>query len=116
MNEITMKERIIAAAAHVGFYLGGLGFLVLPFLIKTIWSKDDFIAGHAKQALYMQLIAFVVCLLIIPLAFVLSPEIATVAGIALLTLSWVFFALFGAFKAMAGEEYVYPLLRVLHIC
>ncbi len=53
MNEITTKERMIAAAAHVGFYIGGLGFLVLPFLIKTIWSGDDFIVGHAKQALYM---------------------------------------------------------------
>ena len=115
MNEITTKERILAAAAHVGFYLGGLGFLVLPFLIKTIWSEDDFVAGHAKQALYMQLIAFVVCILIIPATFVLSPDIATIVGIAILTLSWAIFAIFGAFKAMTGEEYVYPALRMIHI-
>ena len=72
-EEITTKQRIIAAAAHVGFYLGGLGFLVLPFLIKTIWSGDDFISGHAKQALYMQVGALVVSLLAIVLAFVLPP-------------------------------------------
>ena len=28
MDEITTKQRILAAAAHAGFYLGGVGFLV----------------------------------------------------------------------------------------
>ncbi len=116
MNEITPKQRILAAVAHAGFYLGGLGFLVLPFLIKTIWSGDDFVAGHAKQAFYMQIGAFVVSLLVIPLAFVLSPEIATIAAIAFLSIAWALFAIIAAFKAMSGEEYVYPALKLVHIC
>ncbi len=115
MNEITTKQRLLAAAAHVGFWLGGLGFLVVPFLIRTIWSRDDFVAGHAKQALYMQIGALLVSLLVIPLAFVLSPEIATVAAIALLSVVWTLFSVVAAFKAMMGEEYVYPALRFVHI-
>ncbi len=115
-EEITTKQRIIAAAAHVGFYLGGLGFLVLPFLIKTIWSGDDFIAGHAKQALYMHIVALVVSLLAIVLAFVLPPMIATGIAIAFLSVAWGFFAILGAYKAMTGEEFVYPALKMVHIC
>ncbi len=114
-EEITTKQRIIAAAAHVGFYLGGLGFLVLPFLIKTIWSGDDFISGHAKQAFYIQLGALVVSLLAIVLAFVLPPMIATGLAIAFLSIAWGIFAIFGAFKAMSGEEFEYPALKMVHI-
>lgn len=116
MNEITTKQRIIAAAAHVGFYLGGLGFLVLPFLIKTVWSGDDFIVGHAKQAFYIQLGAIAVSLLAIVLAFVLSPMIATGIAIAFLSVAWGIFAIVGAYKAMTGEEYVYPALKLVHLC
>ena len=115
MNEITLKERILAAVAHAGFFLGGLGFLVLPFIIKTIWSGDDFISGHAKQALYIQIGALIVSLLIIPTAFLISPAIATGIGIAFLSIAWVFFAIVGAYKAMTGEEYVYPALKIIHI-
>lgn len=115
MNKITTKERMIAAVAHVGFYLGGLGFLVLPFLIKTIWSDDDFIVGHAKQALYMQVGAVVVSLLAIVLAFVIPPMIATGLAIAILSIAWGIFAIFGAFKAMSGEEFEYPALKMVHI-
>ena len=116
MEEITAKQRILAAVAHAGFYLGGLGFIVLPFLIKTIWSDDDFVAGHAKQALYIQLGAMVISIFVIPLAFVLSPEIATIAAIALLTIAWALFAIIAAFKAMTGQEYVYPALKLIHLC
>ena len=116
MNEITPKARIIAAAAHVGFYLGGLGFLILPFLIKTVWNSDDFIVGHAKQALYMQIIALIVSILIIPMAFLISPEIATIGGIAFLSVAWGIFAIVGAYKAMTGEEYAYPVLKLVHLC
>ncbi len=115
MNEITTKQRIIATTAHAGFYLGGLGFLVLPFLIKTIWSNDDFIAGHAKQALYIQLGALLVSLLVVPMAFLLSPVIATVSAIALLSVAWCFFAIIAAIKAMSGEEYIYPALKLVHL-
>ena len=116
MNEITTTDRILAAAAHIGFYLGGLGFLVLPFLIKTIWSEDDFVAGHAKQALYIQIGALLVSLLVIPLAFLVSPVVATGIGIAFLSIAWALFAVIAAIKAMAGEEYVYPALKMVHIC
>lgn len=115
MNEITPKQRILAAVAHAGFYLGGLGFLVLPFLIKTIWSNDDFVAGHAKQAFYMQLGAFIVSILAIMLAFIIPPMAATGIAIAVLAVAWCFFAIIAAFKAMTGEEYVYPALKFVHI-
>ena len=116
MNEITPKERVLAAAAHAGFLLGGIGFLILPFIIKTVWSGDDFIAGHAKQAFYIQLGAIVVSLLAIVLAFVLPPMIATVIAIAFLSVAWGFFAILGAYKAMTGEEFVYPALKMVNIC
>ena len=116
MNDTTPKQRILAAAAHAGFYLGGLGFLVLPFLIKTIWSGDEFVIRHATQALYIQIGAFIVSLLVIPLAFVVSPMVATVAAIAILSIAWALFAIIAAIKAMSGEEYVYPALKLVHIC
>ncbi len=116
MNEITPKERVLAAAAHAGFLLGGIGFLILPFIIKTVWSGDDFISGHAKQALYIQIGALIASILIIPAAFLISPELATIGGIAFLSVAWVFFAFVGTYKAMTGEEYVYPVLKMVHIC
>ncbi len=116
MDEITTKQRILAAAAHAGFYLGGVGFLVLPFIIKTVWSNDDFVAGHAKQAFYMQLVAIVVSLLAIVLAFIIPPMIATGVAIAFLSIAWGIFAIYGAYKAMTGEEFEYPALKMVHIC
>ena len=115
MNEITTQQRLLAAAAHAGFYLCGLGFLVIPFLIQTIWNGDEFVTGHAKQALYMQIGAFIVSLLVIPLAFLLSPEAAAFLGIGFLAVAWGVFALVAAFKALSGEEYVYPALRLVHL-
>ncbi|MBP5199133.1 MAG: DUF4870 domain-containing protein [Schwartzia sp.] len=115
MNEITSKQRILAASAHAGFYLGGLGFLVLPFLIKTIWNDDDFVVGHAKQAFYMQLGAIFVSLAVIALAFIIPPMAATLAGIGFLAVAWAFFAIIGAVKAMEGEEFVYPALKMIHL-
>ncbi len=115
MNEIPMTNRIIAAAAHAGFYLGGVGFLLIPYLIKTVWRHDDFIAGHARQALYMQIGAFLFSLLVIPLAFILSPETAAFIGIGFLTVAWALFALVAAFKALIGEEYVYPMLKLVNL-
>ncbi len=115
MNDITTKERALAVAAHVGFFLGGIGYLVLPFLIRTIWSDDAFIAAHARQAFRIQLVALGVSLLIIVLAAVTSPMLATVAGVAFLSIAWVFFSIFAAIKAMAGEMYEYPALKVLHL-
>ena len=116
MNEITPKERILAATAHAGFFIGGIGFLILPFIIKTVWSGDDFISGHAKQAFYIQIGAFIVSLLIIPVAFLVSPELATIGGIAFLSIAWAFFAIVGAYKAILGEEFVYPALKLVHLC
>ena len=115
MNEITPKQRILAASAHAGFYLGGLGFLVLPFLIKTIWRGDDFVAGHATQAFYMQLGAIFVSLAVIALAFIIPPIAAVLIGIGFLAFAWAFFAVIGAVKAAEGKEYVYPALKMIHL-
>lgn len=115
MNEITTKQRVLAAAAHIGFILGGIGFLLLPFAIRTIWSDDEFIAAHARQALRIQLAAVAVSLLAIAAAMIVSPFAATIAGIALLTIGWVFHALLGAIRAMTGELFTYPALKLLHI-
>ena len=114
MNDISTKQRILAVAAHAGFLLGGIGFLVLPFIIKVIWSDDEFVAAHARQAFRIQIGALLVSILIIPLALVISPVIATIAGIALLAIGGGFFAIFAAIRALAGEMYVYPLLKMLH--
>ncbi len=113
MNEITTKQRILAAVAHAGFYLGGIGFLIVPFLIKTIWNNDSFVAGHAKQAFYMQLGVVLISLIIVAAAFVVPPMIVTMVGIGILVVIWGIFAIIAAVKALSGEEYVYPLLKLI---
>lgn len=115
MNEIPFSDRVIAAAAHAGFCLGGLGFLVLPFLIQAIWSDSGFVAGHARQALYMQLGALAFALLVVPLAFFLPPEAAAALGVGFLAGVWGIFALVAVCKAVSGETYVYPLLQLVHL-
>lgn len=113
-EEITATQRILAAAAHAGFCLGGLGFLVLPFLIQAIWSDSGFVVAHARQALYMQLGALAASLLVVPLAFFLSPEAAAALGVGFLAGVWGLFALVAVCKAIKGEQYVYPLLQLVH--
>lgn len=114
MNQVTTTERFLAAAAHVGFLAAGVGFLLVPLLILIIWGKkSEFVAGHAKQALYMQIGAVVVTSVAVLLAVFIGPLIATGLAIALLTFGWVIFAVVGAIKAMSGEEFVYPLLQTV---
>lgn len=116
MNQITTTERFLAAAAHVGFMAAGVGFLLVPLLILIVWGKkSQFVSGHAKQALYMQIGAIIVTSAAILLAVFTGPVLATGLAIALLTIGWVVFAIIGAVKAMGGDEFVYPLLRLMGI-
>jgi len=114
MNQVTTTERFLAAAAHASFLAAGIGFLLVPLLILIVWGKkSQFVAGHAKQALYMQIGAIIVTSVAILLSVFVGPLLATGLAITLLTFGWVGFAIVGAVKAVSGDEFVYPLLKIV---
>lgn len=115
MNEITTKQRALATLAHAGFYLGGAGYLLLPFIIWRVYSEDEFIGPHARQAFYMQLGSVFIVLGIIAAAFVVTPMVAVTVGVLVLAVAWSFCAMYAAVKSMLGETYTYPLLRLFGI-
>ncbi len=115
MNEYTTKQRVLAAAAHVGYFLGGLGFFILPLVIKTIWKDDEFIEGHAQQAFYVQAGAVLVSIVVCLLALIITPVAAVGIGVTVIAVAWGIFSLVAAINAMAGRPYVYPVLKLLKL-
>ena len=46
------KQKVLALAAHISYLFFGVGYVLVPLVLYLMYDKkDDFIAGHAKQAL-----------------------------------------------------------------
>lgn len=104
------KQKTLAIAAHISYIFFGVGLIVVPLVIYLYFDKkDDFIAYHAKQALMAQAIcsilgAIVGALTAIAVGILLWP-LAIIIGIV-----WLVCSCIGAWKALQGEYYHYPLL------
>ena len=50
------STRMIAAAVQGAFFIGGIGFVLLPFVVWIVMrGRNVFVAHHAKQAFLSQL-------------------------------------------------------------
>lgn len=96
--------------AHIGYFLGGLGFIVAPLCIFLLKKEDPFVYEHAKQALVAHLVILIasaitsmLCFLLI--GFLLMPILAIFWLMLFIT------SIIAAIKALDGQFYEYPLIQ-----
>lgn len=112
MNFVTGEQKLLAVAAHLTYFLGGLGFIFAPLVIYLLKKDDPFVSDHAKQALVAHLVMLVAgavtgILSMLLIGLLLIP-VLVVLGIGLLVTS-----ILGSLKALNGEYYRYPLIQGL---
>ena len=83
---VSTTQKLLAIAAHISYLLGGAGYLFVPLLIFLLRRDDPFTAAHARQALCVQVV---------------------------IGLLWLGCSLLGAWRALNGEDYSYPLIGSL---
>ncbi len=104
------KEKALALAAHISYMFFGIGYIGIPLVIYLLNDgKNDFVAGHAKQALKVQAILGVLGAVTMVLTF-LVVGVFFWPIIVILGLLWFFCSIYACFKVINGEEYHYPLL------
>ncbi len=105
------KQKALALAAHIGYLFFGIGYIIVPLAIYLFYDgKDNFVAGHAKQALMAQaifgvLLAVATGLTVFVVGLLLWPFIAV------LGLVWFCCSILACFKVINGNMYHYPLLK-----
>ena len=105
------KQKVLALAAHISYLFFGVGYVLVPLVLYLIYDKkDDFIAGHAKQALMAQAIfgvisAIVAGLTILLVGVLLWPIVFLLGAV------WFCCSIIACFKVINEKEYHYPLLR-----
>ena len=104
------KEKAMALAAHISYLFFGVGYVLVPLAIYLYYDgKDEFVAGHAKQALKAQVIfgilgAVVSALTFLVVGVLLWPVLLVVGFI------WFCCSILACFKVINGEPYNYILL------
>lgn len=109
---VTGEQKLLAVAAHLTYFLGGLGFIFAPLIIFLFKRDDPFVADHAKQALVAHLVmlaaAVATGILSMLLIGLLLIPIVVLLGLGLLITS-----ILATIKALNGEHYRYPLIQGL---
>ena len=112
---IPAEERVTAVLAHLsglGGYLIPFAGVIFPIVIWIVKSESPVISSIAKQALLLNLVAFLltgvgfllfITILLIPVAILLWCVLAVAA---------VLLPVVGAVKASEGTYYKYPLVGV----
>lgn len=108
--EVTGEQKLLAILAHIGYFLGGLGFIVAPLCIFLLKKEDPFVYEHAKQALVAHLVILIasaitsmLCFLLI--GFLLMPILAIFWLMLFIT------SIIAAIKALDGQFYEYPMIQ-----
>ncbi len=108
--EIDGKQKALAIASHISYLFFGVGTIIVPLVIYLYFDKkDDFVAGHAKQALVIQVINAVIWAIIGALTMIAIGVFLWPIGL-VVGLVWFVCSLIGAWRALQGESYHYPLL------
>ncbi len=110
MSIITTEQKLLAIAAHISYFLGGLGFIVAPLVILLLKKDDPFIADHAKQALVAHVALLIAGAVVGFLSMVLI-GLLLVPVLAVLGIGLVITSLIASLKALNGEYYRYPLIQ-----
>lgn len=104
------RDKFLALLAHCGYLLLGVGYILIPLGIYFLFDgKNEFVAGHAKQAFKAQAIIGVMALIASVLSFVLIGLVLW-PFIAVIGLIWLVCSFIACYRAINGQEYHYPLL------
>jgi uncharacterized Tic20 family protein len=110
MKHVTGEQKLLAILAHISYFLGGIGFILAPFVLFLLRKDDYFVHEHAKQALVAHLsilaLSSIVGVLCMILVGVLLIPVVSILWIVLLVTS-----ILGAIKAFNGETYKYPFIQ-----
>jgi uncharacterized Tic20 family protein len=109
------EERALAALTHLSGlagYIIPLGGVLVPIVIWVVKSESRIIAAIAKQAIILNVLAFlaIICSLVLALTIILIPFLI-LFWIAL-GLAAVVLPIIGALKAHEGVYYQYPIIGV----
>ncbi|MCW5933678.1 MAG: DUF4870 domain-containing protein [Fimbriimonadia bacterium] len=115
MTDTTSDERLWAMLAHLAGFLGylgaGIGQYIVPLVIYLVYKdKSKFVAFHAIQSLYFQLLLLVGWVVVGGMAItviLLLPAILLAVVIGIVT---IVFPILGAIRANAGEWYELPMV------
>jgi uncharacterized Tic20 family protein len=112
MDEIRADQKLLAMAAHISYFLGGLGFVIAPLVIFLLEKNDYFVYSHAKQALVAHL-TILVASAAVSLACLLLVGVLLLPILAILWLILIVTSIIAAVKAFQGEYYDYPFIQKL---
>ena len=105
----SQTERIFAALAQGACFVGGLGYLLLPFVLWIIMrSRSTFVAYHAKQAFFIQFIVLVLFILACVLGAALDDSNVAVGLCFLVGIPWCLGSVYAVVKALSGERWHFP--------
>ena len=103
------STRMIAAAVQGAFFIGGIGFVLLPFVVWIVMrGRNVFVAHHAKQAFLSQLSVFVLFALSCMLGAALDDAYIAVGLCFLVGIPWCLASVYGVVKALSGERWHFP--------
>ena len=105
----SQTERILAAIAQGAFFVGGLGYFFVPFVLWIIMRKKSmFVAQHAKQAWLSQFLVLLGFTLACTLGALLDDADLAVALCFIIGFHWFLGAVYGVVKALMGESWHFP--------
>lgn len=107
---VSGEQKLLAIAAHLTYFLGGLGFVVAPLVIFLVKRDDPFVADHAKQALVAHL-AMLVAGMVTGILSMLLIGLLLIPVVALLGIALLVTSILASIKALNGEYYRYPLIQ-----
>lgn len=105
----SQTERILAAIAQGAFFVVGLGYFLVPFVLWIIMRrKSVFVAQHAKQAWLSQCFVLLSFALSCILGVLLDNSNIAVVLCFLVGIPWFFGAVYAVVKALMGERWHFP--------
>ena len=105
----SQSERLLAATAQGAFFVGGLGYFLVPFVLWLIMRKrSEFVAHHAKQAWLSQVLVTLLFTFACILGALLDDSDIAVALCFLVGFPWFLGAVYAVVKALRGERWHFP--------
>ena len=99
----------IAAVVQGAFFIGGIGFVLLPFVVWIVTrGRNVFVAYHAKQAFLSQCVVFVLFTLACVLGVVLDDSNIAIGLCFVVGIPWCLGAVYAVVKALSGERWSFP--------
>ena len=105
----SQATRMIAAFTQGAFFVGGIGFVLLPFIVWIVMrGRDIFVAHHAKQAFLSQFFVFVLFTVACVIGLVLDDTNVAVGLCFVVGIPWCLASVYAVVKALSGERWSYP--------